>query len=66
VDFVRMPPHRYASFNRARDDFARDLVARAGYRAAGNVPLGNAIADDPQVTTGDHDGLAVVLTTDRP
>jgi hypothetical protein len=58
-----MPAHRYASFNTARDDFARDLVARAGYQAAGTVPLGNVVPDNPKVTTGDHDGNAVVLRT---
>lgn len=62
VNFLRDPPHRYASFNEARDDFARALAARAGFLHSGMAPLGNAIADDPQVTTGDHDGLAVVLT----
>lgn len=61
VNFIRMPPHRYDSFNKARDDFAKDLIARAGYQAAGTVPLGNEVADNPQVTTGDHDGNAVVL-----
>lgn len=61
VNLLRLPGHRYASFNRARDSFASDLVARAGWRAAGTVPLGNAIANDPQITTGDHDGRAVVL-----
>jgi hypothetical protein len=61
VDVFRMPAHRYASFNTARDDFARDLVARAGYQTAGTVPLGNAVPDNPKVTTGDHDGNAVVL-----
>ncbi len=65
VNFVRMPPHRYDSFNKARDDFANDLVTRAGYQAAGKVPLGNAVADNPQVTTGDHDGNAVVLKTGK-
>lgn len=65
VNLLRLPGHRYASFNRARDDFARDLVARAGWRAAGTVPLGNAIAGDPQITTGDHDGRAVVLRRER-
>lgn len=61
VNFLRDPPHRYASFNLARNDFAQDLVNRAGYQSAGTVPLGNAIPDNPQATTGDHDGQAVVL-----
>lgn len=62
VDLIRDPPHRYASFNRARDDFARALAARTGFQHSGTAFLDNAISDDPDVTTGDHDGHAVVLT----
>jgi len=62
VDLLRWPGHRYASFNQARDDFARDLDARTPFKSAATVPLGNAVNDD-QVTTGDHDGQAVVLRT---
>lgn len=61
VDFLRDPPHRYASFNMARDDFARALAAHAGFEQSGMAPLGNAISGDPHITTGDHDGHAVVL-----
>lgn len=61
VNFLHDPPHRYASFNRARDDFAQALVARTRFQHAGVAPLDNAISDDPEVTTGDHDGYAVVL-----
>ncbi|MGD9659523.1 MAG: hypothetical protein AB7U61_18100 [Methylocystis sp.] len=62
VDLIRDPPHRYASFNMARDDFARALAERAGFQHSGMAFLDNAISNDPQVTTGDHDGHAVVLT----
>lgn len=61
VDFLRDPPHRYASFNMARDDFARTLAAHTGFQQSGMAPLGNAISGDPHITTGDHDGHAVVL-----
>lgn len=61
VNFLHDPPHRYASFNMARDDFARALAAHAGFVQSGLAPLGNAISDDPNLTTGDHDGHAVVL-----
>ncbi|AHB48735.1 hypothetical protein W911_10550 [Hyphomicrobium nitrativorans NL23] len=64
VNFLRDPPHRYASFNQARDGFARALAEHSRYRQTGTVPLGNAIANNPEVTTGDHDGLAVVLRRD--
>lgn len=63
VDLIREPPHRYASFNIARDDFARALATRGGFQHSGTVFLDNAISDDPQVTTGDHDGHAVMLIT---
>ena len=64
VDFLRDPPHRYASFNQARDGFARALAAHSTYRQTGTAPLDNAITNNPDVTTGDHDGLAVILTMD--
>ncbi|TAM50107.1 MAG: hypothetical protein EPN53_07705 [Acidobacteria bacterium] len=57
--------HVYVSFRQARDDFARKLDARTGYRIAGFVELANELADDPALTTGDHDGMAVVLRARR-
>lgn len=65
VDPFRWPGHRYGSFNRARDDFAARLDRGTAYRAAGFVHLGNSLPDDPAVTTGDHDGRAVVLRAGR-
>jgi hypothetical protein len=61
VDILRWPGHRYASFNQARDDFARALDLRTPFKSAGFVALENAILGDPNVTTGDHDGRAVLL-----
>jgi hypothetical protein len=61
VDLFRWPGHRYASFNLARDDFARDLDRQTLFKSAGFVALDNAIVGDPSVTTGDHDGRAVLL-----
>jgi hypothetical protein len=65
VDPVRWPGHRYASFTQARDDFAQRLSQGALYKAAGFVPLGNELSNDPRLTTGDHDGRAVVLRASR-
>jgi uncharacterized protein with NAD-binding domain and iron-sulfur cluster len=65
VDLLRWPGHRYASFNQARDDFARDLDARSVFKQAGKVALGNAM-NDAEVTTGDHDGMAVVVRAGPP
>lgn len=61
VRLFRSPEHGYASFNRARDDFAHHLDRETGFKLSGFVALGNAIVGDPQVSTGDHDGLAVLL-----
>lgn len=60
VDLLGWPPHRFASFTAARDDLARHLDANTPFKAAGLVPLGNAI-DNSAITTADHDGQAVVL-----
>jgi len=61
VDPFRVPPHRYGSFNQARDDFTRNLDRSTSFKVSGSVSLGNALADDPKLTTGDHDGIAVVM-----
>jgi hypothetical protein len=63
---LRWPEHRYASFNQARDDFARDLDRQTLFKSAGLVVLENAIVGDPNVTTGDHDGRAVFLRAGSP
>ncbi|MXQ13641.1 hypothetical protein [Microvirga makkahensis] len=65
VDPFRWPGHRYGSFNQARDDFAARLDRGTAYKAAGFVQLDNSLSDDPAVTTGDHDGRAVVLRAGR-
>ena len=66
VDPLRWPGHRYASFNQARDDFARELDRRTRFKSAGFVDLGNAIVGDANVSTGDHDGRAVLLRAVGP
>jgi hypothetical protein len=65
VDPLRDPPHRYGSFNRARDDFTQRLDSLTAFKVSGFVPLGNALIDDPKLTTGDHDGMAVVVRAGR-
>jgi len=57
--------HVYVSFNHAREDFARKLEAATGYAIASRIDLTNALSDDPELTTGDHDGVAVVLRAER-
>ena len=61
VDPLARPGHRYVSFNEARDRFTQSLDAKTPYRVKAFVPLGNALIADPEVTTGDHDGVAVLV-----
>lgn len=65
VDPFRWPGHRYASFNQARNDFAQRLDRNTVYKTAGIVQLDNDLPDDPKLTTGDHDGRAIVLRARR-
>jgi hypothetical protein len=64
VNLLECPGHRYASFNDARDAFARGLDARTAFKASGFVTLGNAV-NDAQITTGDHDGRAALMRAPR-
>ena len=56
------PEHRYVSFNQARDRFAQALEDKGGFSITAFIVLENAILGDPRLGTGDHDGVAVVLT----
>jgi hypothetical protein len=62
VDPVTKVKHRYMSFDRARDAFAARMSERGGYEIAGYMELGNAVVEDPALSTGDHDGVAVLLS----
>jgi hypothetical protein len=57
--------HEYVSFNQARDRFAFVLTEKSGFKVAAFLNLENALLDDPAVGTGDHDGVAVVVTAIR-
>jgi hypothetical protein len=61
VDPIRDPPHQFGSFNRARDDFTQRLDLHTDFKVSAFVNLGNALIGDPKLTTGDHDGIAVVV-----
>jgi hypothetical protein len=54
--------HRYGSFNRARDELSQSLDKNSAFRIVGFVNLNNAIIDNKENTTADHDGVAVVLS----
>lgn len=59
---ISNPIHKYDSFATARNDFASKMVSKAGYRQLTSVSLQNAIpSTNTALTTGDHDGMAVVL-----
>jgi hypothetical protein len=65
IDPFRDPPHSYGSFNRARDDFTQRLNRSTDFKVSRFVDLGNALIGDPKLTTGDHDGIAVVVRAGR-
>lgn len=65
VDPLGAIRHRYASFNRARDDIAQRLDDLTHYGIAGFVNLDNALIGDPETSTGDHDGIAVLVVATR-
>jgi hypothetical protein len=64
-DVAAKVKHRFESFDRARDAFAQRLSESSVYKLSAFVQLGNAILGDPALSTGDHDGIAVVLTSER-
>jgi hypothetical protein len=59
------PEHLFVSFKQARDRFARALVESVGFKLTTFLGLGNALFGESAVGTGDHDGVAVVLTATR-
>jgi hypothetical protein len=65
VELVTKVKHQFVSFDRARDAFTQRMAERGGYKIAGFIDLGNDLIDDPALTTGDHDGMAVLLRASR-
>jgi hypothetical protein len=53
--------HCYESFNRARDEASQSLDKSSDYKITRFVNLQNTFLKNPEHTTGDHDGIAVVL-----
>jgi len=52
--------HKYGSFKRARDGFARSISRKTDLKKVSYVEMGNKI-DSSDTTTGDHDGKAVLI-----
>lgn len=61
IDPVAQVKHEFVSFNQARDALAQRLEWRTHFKRTGFIPLDNALLDHPALTTGDHDGIAVLL-----
>ena len=55
------PKHRYRSFNQARDDFTQKMDQFTAFKIVRFVELDNAILGNAAATTGDHDGIGVML-----
>ena len=62
----RIAGHLYGSFDHARDHLATCLDEGTTYHIAGYVSLDNTIVGDPIFTTGDHDGVAILLVASAP
>lgn len=65
VRVAKVPHHSFASFNQGRDDYARSLDRKTEFKISDFVSLDNAIVGDRATTTGDHDGIAVLLRASR-
>ena len=53
--------HVYASFEKAKQDFAVRMKAGGRYSVVGAVAMENAFSPNESMTTGDHDGTAILL-----
>ena len=53
--------HVYASFEKAKQDFAVRMKAGGRYSVVGAVAMENVFLPSESMTTGDHDGTAVLL-----
>lgn len=60
---ARLKPleHEYVSFNQARDAFAWSADLEGTYRVRKFLSLGNVMLGSDAVSSGDHDGIAVLL-----
>ena len=57
--------HVYASFEKAKQDFAVRMKAGGRYSVVGAVAMENVFLPSESMTTGDHDGTAVLLRRGR-
>jgi hypothetical protein len=66
VDVLDKVKHRYESFNQARDDLSQRLNNKTNYKIKAFLDLDNVIIGNPTLTSGDHDGIAVMLIASSP
>jgi hypothetical protein len=57
--------HHFASFTRARDAFASYLDKKSKFKILKTIDLHNTINNSPSESTGDHNGIAVVLSLQK-
>ena len=65
IDLFATVKHAYSSFKIARDDFAMSLNQYSGYKIMGKIDLKNLFSSEDALTTGDHDGFAIVLVINK-
>jgi len=53
--------HSYVSFKTAQEDFAVRIDEKSGYKIFGKYDMRNSIRNDEALTTGDHNGIGIVL-----
>lgn len=53
--------HAFSSFNKARDDVAQKLDEKTSYKIKEKLDLGNSFSNNLLFSTGDHDGIAIVV-----
>ncbi len=66
MDLLEKVKHCYVSFNQARDDLSQRLETKTDYKIKAFLNLDNAVIGDAVSTTGDHDGIAVLLAASQP
>ncbi len=65
IDPLDKVKHGFNSFNRARDHFALEMDRQTCFKIKRFINLENVFIADPKITTGDHDGMAVLLVCEK-
>jgi hypothetical protein len=65
IDPLEKVKHGYNSFNKARDNFTGAMDRSTCFKIKKFINLDNVFIADPNITTGDHDGIAVLLVCEN-